>query len=258
MISSPSPRLAFAAASAAVLLNWSLAAGTGSAGSGLSVTPAVIERTAVRGDTATVTVANGTSQKLKVSVTPRPWTQSRTSGAVAPNRHKTLLSRLKVSARSFTLAPGARRAISINIKSIPSAGSLYGSVETIGVPVGAPKKNGITAAYRLIGTLRLNPPAAKRHLAVHASALHRKGTTIVLPVKNTGNTVSPISGDIRIKGAAGTSTGTIRSTAILPGATVNLGLGSTRGLPKGTYKVTIALTQGGRKVLRTTRTLRVR
>jgi hypothetical protein len=257
MISSPSPRLALAAASTAVLLNWSLAAATGSAGSGLSVTPAVIERTAVRGDTATVTVANGTSQTVKVSVTPRPWTQAR-SGAVAPNRHRTLLSRLGVSARSFTLSPGARRAITINIKSVPKAGSLYGSVETIGVPVGAPKKNGITAAYRLIGTLRLNPPAARRHLAVRASALRRKGTTIVLPVKNTGNTVSPISGDVRIKGAAGTSTGTVRSSAILPGATVNLGLGSTKGLPRGTYKVTVALVQDGRKVLRTTRTLRVR
>jgi hypothetical protein len=252
----PLPRLALAVACTAVLADWSLA-GADAAGGGLSVTPAVIERTAVRGDTASVTVVNSTSQPLKLTVTPRPWTQAR-GGAVAPDRHRTLLSRLGVSVRSFTLPAGGRRTVTLRVKSVPASGSLYGAVETIGLPTAAPKKNGITAAYRLISTLRLNPPTARRHLAVRASPPRLKGRAIVLPVKNTGNTVSPVSGDVRIKGALGTRTATVHATPILPNSTVDLGLGSTKGLPAGTYTVTVSLVQDGKKVLRSTRRLRVR
>jgi hypothetical protein len=249
------PRIALAAACTAVLLN-SSPVGADAAGGGLSVTPAVIERTAVRGDSAPITVVNSTSRPLKITVTPRPWTQSR-SGAVAPDRRRTLLSRLGVDARSFTLPAGGRRTVTMRVKSVPSSGSLYGSVETTGLPTGAPR-HGITAAYRLISTLRLNPPASRRHLAVRASSLRVKGRAIALPVKNTGNTVSPVSGDVRVKGALGTRTATVHASPILPGATVDLGLGSTKGLPAGTYTVSVSLVQDGRKVLRTTRKLRVR
>lgn len=249
-------RATLVAAATAVVLNASLV-GADAAGGGLSVTPAVIERTAVRGDTASIAVVNGTSGPLRITVTPRPWTQSR-SGAVAANRHKTLLSRVGVSARSFTLAAGGRRTVTMTVKSLPSSGSLYGSIETIGLPSGPAKKNGITAAYRLISTLRLNPPQARRRLAVRAAAPRVSGRAVVLPVKNTGNTVRPISGDVRIKGALGSRTATIRPTPILPGSTVNLGLGSAKGLPKGTYTVTVSLVQDGKRVLRTAKKLRVR
>jgi hypothetical protein len=251
------PRLVLAVSAVALLAQLPLAGATAIADGALSVTPAVIERIAVRGDTASLAVVNSTNKTLRITVTPRPWSQSR-SGAVAPDRRKTLLSRLGVSARSFTLAPGARRSVAMNVKSLPASGSLYGSIETIGTPTGPARRNGITAAYRLISTLRLNPPSAKRHLAVRASAVRVSGSAIVLPVKNTGNTVSPISGDVRIKGASGTHTGTIAARPILPGATVNLALGSTRGIPKGTYTVTVALRQSGRSVGRVTRRLRVK
>lgn len=251
----PLPRLALAAAATAVALNVSLV-GADAAGGGLSVNPAVIERTVVRGDTASIMVVNSTNKPLKITVTPRPWTQSRT-GAVAANRHRTLLATLGVDVRSFTLGSGDRRTVTMTVKSVPKAGSLYGSVETIGLPTGAPKKNGITAVYRLISTLRLNPPRARRRLAVHASALRVKGRAITLPVKNTGNTVSPIAGDVRIKRALGTQSGSVRATPILPGSTVDLGLGSTKGLPAGSYTVSVTLVQDGKKVLRTTRKLRV-
>jgi hypothetical protein len=252
----PLSRLALAAASTAVALNWSLV-GADAAGGGLSITPAVIEHTAARGDTAPIMVVNSTSQPLKITVTPRPWTQSR-SGAVAPDRRRTLLSRLAVSVRSFTLPAGGRRTVTLSVKSVPASGSLYGSVETTGLPSGPTKKNGITAAYRLISTLRLNPPQTRRRLAVRASSLRLKGRAIVLPVKNTGNTVSPVTGDVRIKGALGTRTETVRAGHILPGSTVDLGLGSTKGLPAGTYTVSITLVQDGKKVLRSTRRLRVK
>jgi hypothetical protein len=249
-------RLALAAATTAVLSPWSLAGAGADAAGGLSVTPAVIERTAVRGDTASIAVVNSTSKALKITVTPRPWTQSR-GGAVAPNRRTTLLSRLGVSARSFTLPAGGRRTVTMSVKSVPTSGSLYGSIETTGLPTAAPKK-GITAAYRLVSTLRLNPPSARRRLAVRASSPRVKGRAIVVPVKNTGNTVSPVSGDVRIKGALGTRTAAVRASSILPGSTVDLGLGSTKGLPAGTYTVSVSLVQAGKKVLRTTRKLRVK
>jgi hypothetical protein len=257
----PMPRLSrvvLATASTAVLLSPLplTGAGAGAAG-GLSVTPAVIEHTAARGDTAPITVINSTNKPLKVTVTPRPWTQSR-RGAVVPDRHRTLLSRLAVNVRSFTLPGGGRRTVTMSVKSVPGAGSLYGSVETIGLPTGAPKQNGITAAYRLVSTLRLNPPKARRRLAVRAAPLRLSGRAIVLPVKNTGNTVSPVSGDVRIKGALGTRTATVPASPILPGSTVDLGLGSTKGLPAGTYSVAVSLVQDGKKVLRTTRRLRVK
>jgi hypothetical protein len=250
-------RLALAAVSTAVLVQWPLAGADADAtGGGLSITPAVIERTAVRGDSASIMVVNSTSRPLKITVTPRPWTQSR-SGAVAPDRRRTLLARVGVSVRSFTLPANGRRTVAMTVKSLPASGSLYGSVETTGLPAG-PARTGITAAYRLISTLRLNPPAAKRHLAVHASALRLRSRAIVLPVKNTGNTVSPITGDVRIKGAAGTRTATVRAGHILPGSTVDVGLGSTKGLPAGSYTVSVSLVQDGRKVLRSTRRLRVK
>jgi hypothetical protein len=249
------PRTALAVASTAVLLNLS-PLGADAAG-GLSVTPAVIERTAVRGDATSVQLVNSTSRPLKITVTPRPWRQSR-SGAVAPDRHRTLLARLSVDARSFTLAAGGRRTVTMKVKSLPGSGSLYGAIETIGLPTGAARKNGITAAYRLISTLRLNPPQAKRRLKVRASAPRLSGRAIVLPVKNTGNTVSPLSGDVRIKGATGTRTDTVRATPVLPGATVDLGLGSAKGLGAGTYTVTVTLVQDGRKVLKVSRRLRVK
>jgi hypothetical protein len=249
-------RHVLAAAATAVLLNWSLA-GADAAGGGLSVTPAVIEKIAARGDTEPITIVNSTSKPLKITVTPRPWTQSR-GGAVVPNRHQTLLSRLAVNVRSFTLPAGGRRTVTMSVKSVPKSGSLYGSIETIGLPIAAAKKNGITAAYRLIGTLRLNPPKTQRRFAVRASSLRLKGRAIVLPVKNTGNTVSPVSGDVRIKGALGTRRTAVRASSIVPGSTVDLRLGSTTGLPAGTYTVSVSLVQDGKKVLRSTRRLRVK
>ncbi|HET6510307.1 MAG TPA: hypothetical protein VFG42_26170 [Baekduia sp.] len=248
-------RVALAAVASAVLSNASSVAAD--AAGGLSVTPAVIERTAVRGDATSVQLVNSTSRPLKITVTPRPWTQSR-GGAVAPNRHKTLLARVGVDARSFTLAAGGRRVVTLKVKSLPSSGSLYGAIETIGLPTAAAKKNGITAAYRLVSTLRLNPPRSRRRLALRASAPRVSGRSIVVPVRNAGNTVAPITGDVRIKGALGSRTGTVRATAVLPGSTVDLGLGSVKGLPSGTYTVTVSLVQDGKRVLRSSRRLRVR
>jgi hypothetical protein len=219
------------------------------AAGGLSVTPAVIDKTATKGAVAPLTLRNTTSGALKITVTPRPWKQAR-SGDVVPDRKKTLASSLSVSVPSFTLPAGASRTVTLDLKAVPAAGSLYGSVETVGLPV-VKKSKGITAGYRLVSSLRLNPTASRRTFAISpGSKLKLSGRAVSLAVKSRGNTIDPISGTARVKGPAGTRTVTIAGRRILPGATVDLPVTSTKGLPAGTYTARIVLVQAG-KTLRT-------
>jgi hypothetical protein len=216
---------------------------------GLALTPAVVEHAARAGAVGTITVDNSSAVALKVTVTPRPWRQA-PSGAVAPDRSRSLLGRVAVSARSFTLAAGAKKAIALTLKGRPAGGSLYGAVDVVGLPTAAVKRraNGVVTGYRLIGSLRLTPSAPKLHL--RAGAVRVRGSRLVLPVTNTGNTIDPVSGDVKLSGAAGGRTVGIGATKVLPGATVELPLGSSTGLPKGRFTARATLAQAGRTVLR--------
>jgi hypothetical protein len=216
---------------------------------GLSLSPAVVEHAAKAGAVGTVTVNNSSAVPLKVTVTPRPWKQA-PSGAVAPDKGKSLLSKVAVSARSFTLAAGARKAIALTLKAKPAGGSLYGAVDVVGLPTEATKKraNGVVTGYRLIGSLRLTPAAPR--LRLRAGAVTARGGRLVLAVTNTGNTIDPVSGSIRLTGAAGGRTIGVAAQKVLPGATVELPLGSAKGLPKGRWTAKATLVQGGRTVLR--------
>src|SRR3954451_18594993 len=69
---------------------------------GLSLSPALIERTAAPGAGGTVTVANHSGEKLDVTVAARPWRQS-LDGSVRPDRRRTL-SGVALGAIAFTLA----------------------------------------------------------------------------------------------------------------------------------------------------------
>ena len=76
----------------------------------------------------------------------------------------------------------------------------------------------------------------------------RRGT-LLLAAKNTGNTIDPIGGRVKIGGHGHTLSGIVSPQAILPGATVNLRLTRLRGsLPRGNYRVGVALTQAGHRV----------
>jgi hypothetical protein len=247
-------RLAIAALAALCTLAVTATATAIDAG-GISLTPAILERDAQPGPLGTIRVANDSSRAVAITVHVRPWIQAR-DGTVTPDGRQRL-SHVRLSATAFTLAPGAARTISATLSARPGRRSIYGAIEVTGTPKGPRPSNGIRTRYRLLGALRLNPPAVQRKLrvAVGTARTDRKG--VVLAVRNTGNTAQPVIGSARISGPAGTVRTTLPSQRILPGATVNVRLRRGR-LQPGRYTATIALRQGGRHVATVTRRFRQR
>jgi hypothetical protein len=221
---------------------------------GLSLSPALIEAPAKAGAGGTVTVANHSAHTLAVTVAARPWRQSR-SGATVPNR-RTSLRGVTLSATSFNLAPEAQRAVTV---SLPSSGDLYGALEVIGLPPNADKQKGIVTGYRLVGSLRLDPAAPVLSLKAGKVSASGRGSAgeLVLPVTNRGNTVKAITGDVDLKGPLGTRSSTIHSVRILPGKTVDVALGRTKGLVAGRYTARIELDQGD-YAAKVTRSVRIK
>lgn len=211
---------------------------------GLSISPAILEHAATPGSLGTMTVANNSKQALDVTLTPRPWTQSR-SGAASADRRHTLANDVRASESSFTLAAGGRKAVALSLLRVPAGGALYGNVEVIGVPRDADKRQGVVVGHRLIGTLRLAPAAPIIRLQAANPKLTGKGRdrALVLPVRNRGNTIEPITGTVRLKGPRGTRNSSIGAVRILPGRIVDLRLASLSSLPKGSYTLTVKLTQ---------------
>ncbi len=243
-----------------------LAAGlpaTAVAAGGLSMSPPILEKQAQTGSMGAVTITNSSSQAMRVTVTSRPWLQAR-NGAVTPNRKRNLLREIRPSALAFTLGAGARRAVDVRVLRLPGGGSRYASLEVVGRPPTPKdkKQSGIRAVYRLIGSLRLNPSPQRRKLRLQAGGVRRVGTAsrraLVSAVRNAGNTIDPVTGTARISGPGGTRNVTIPSRRILPGALVDVSLGSARGLRPGTYRARISLFQAGRPVATTTRRFRIR
>jgi hypothetical protein len=222
------------------------------AAGGLSVTPAIIEHGPQAGALATLTVANRSAAPLAVTVTPRPWTQS-SSGKVSPNRRATLPG-VSVGQSTFTLAPGAEQQVSATLNSAPSAGYLYGALEVVGVPTDAATRKGVVLGYRLVGSLRILPTAAKYGLS--ASNPKAVAGTAVIPVKNTGNTLDAVSGTVSVKGARGTKNLAIAAVRILPGKSVNVPAGSK--LAAGSYTAKVTLNQRGKRALTVTKKFRVK
>jgi hypothetical protein len=240
------PRLLLAGAAAlavAAAAPQTLAAGS------LTVSPAIVEHVAAKGPVGSVTIGNSTGATLKVTVTPRPWVQSRATGVVTPNRTKTLGGQVSASAKSFTLASGANKTVSLSLLKVPSSRSLYGAVEVVGLPTKKPK-NGILAGYRLIPSLRLNPATSARKYSLQAGGPRVSRGQVVVGVRNAGNTIDPITGDTVVTGPSGTQKGTLGTAGrrILPGGIVDIPLANTKKLAHGTYKTSISLRQGGKLI----------
>jgi len=210
---------------------------------GLSVLPAVVEHGPQPGPLGTYTIANRSAAPLAVTVTPRPWVQS-TSGKVSANR-RAKLPGVSVDAPTFTLAPGAQRDVVATLTASPSAGSLYGALEVVGLPRSATTRKGVVTGYRLVGALRYNPATPTYALSA-ASAKVSKGM-IVLPIRSTGNTAEPVTGTVRVRGPLGTRQGSIKATRILPRKRVSVPLVSTKGLTAGRYTATVSLRQGDKR-----------
>jgi hypothetical protein len=206
-----------------------------------------VDRLAQAGASDKLKVANNSKKALTVTVTARPWTQS-ASGVVSPNR-RTTLGGVTVSEASFALAPGASKDVTVTLGSVPSSGYLYGALEVVGVPADIAKSKGIVTGYRLLDTLRYNPATATYGLKAGAAKLSGTGSsrTLGLSVKNTGNTIAPVTGKVTLKSALGTKNGTIKATRILPGKSVSLGLAAASGLRAGIYTATVTLIQNKQK-----------
>jgi hypothetical protein len=211
---------------------------------GLKIGPVIFEKTAGAGAIdPPLTITNNSSERVDVTVTPRPWVQS-SSGAVSLNR-RTTLSGIQLSETSFSLAAHAKKAVTVTER---TGASLYGGIEVIGVPDGAADEDGVVLGYRLVSTLRLNPAAPVLSLQAGSPKVTGKGSdrAVVLPVKNAGNTIQPVTGSVRLKSALGTRQRDLSSLRILPGKRVNVLLSSTKSLKPGSYTATIRLTQGGK------------
>ena len=229
------------------------------AGGGLSSSPAVVEQVAERGVVGALSVSNTSSRTMNVTIVPRRWIQSRT-GVVSPDRRSNLKSFVRVGASRFALEPGKTRQVDVALTRVPSSGSLYGNLEVVGVPSG-PVSPGISVAYRIVSSLRLNPRKAVRRVRV--GKLSVKGTrrrgTLRLAVRNTGNTRDLVSATVRIAGGVHTLGATAPPLRIVPGAVVDLPLASLRGsLPAGRYRVSGRVTQGGQRVGSVRGTIRLR
>ena len=230
------------------------------AGGGLSITPGILEHAAQPGGVGAVKISNTTSGPMTVKLALRPWAQAR-SGAVAPNRRR-VLAKVRPSRRSFALRAGASRTVRLSLARRPARGSLYGAVEVTGTPRRKGGKN-VRVAYRLVTSVRLYPSAGARRYRARPRRLFEHGTTrrgaIFLAVKNAGNTIDPIGGRVKISGHGHTLSGIVSPQTILPGATVNLRLTRLRGsLPRGRYRVGVALTQAGHRVGGLRRGIRLR
>ena len=231
---------AFALVIASALIGAAATASATAAG-GLSISPSVLETTAEPGRVGAITIANTSSMPMLVSVRAHPWRQPRSGVAVSDVRRS--LGGVRLNASSFRLAAGARRAIGVSLLRTPPGGSLYGNLEVVGTPQGPRPANGIRTRYRLIGALRLNPPAAARVLRVEIGRIKQRGRTAVVAVHNAGNSVTPVAGSIRIVGGAGVVRTTIAEARILPGKTVDVSLRSGR-LQAGRYVADVTLRQG--------------
>jgi hypothetical protein len=223
------------------------------AGGGLSVTPAVLEHRAHLGGVGSFTLSNTTKESLRVTVTVRPWKQQ-LDGTVISDPRANLTRYVRATRRSFTLAAGARVPVSFRMVRRTPGGSLYAGVEAFGKPTRTKGRKGIIPQYRIISSMRLNP--ARQTFKLRTGAAQVRGGVLVLPVRNLGNTIEPVSGTYKLSGA-GSRTGTIAGVKVIPGKLVGLSLGSARGLKKGRYTVSASLVQAGKRVnARTSVTLR--
>jgi hypothetical protein len=256
------PLFAGAALAGAVGSSAPRPAGTTAPAGGISITPQIVQRRAQVGRAATVTVSNTTRGSVRVTLRPRPWLQA-ADGTVVPDPHRRLNRLVRVRPSTFTLRAGTRRAVRLTLRRHPSGGSLYGALDVSGVPHGVRLPNGITPRYRLIGSLRFDP--ARPRMRVRAGAARVTGRSgrhaIVVPLRNTGNTVEPITGRVVLSGPGGSRPNTLPSVRVVPRRSIRLTLGTYRGLLRGQepgrYRLEVTLRQAGRTVLHTTRPVRL-
>lgn len=214
---------------------------------GVSITPALVEKTAKRGAVGTITIKNTTKDTMKVTVVVRPWIQNRSTGAVALNTKASLAPYVKATPQSFNLPPGERR-VTFNMRRMTASGSLYAGFQVFAKQVKAKARNGIVPQWDLRGKMRLNPSRKNPNLRLGATDVAGRGNnrSLILAVRNTGNTLDPVGGTVKITGPTARNA-TIPQVAVVPGQVVYLKGGALRGMKAGNYTAQWDVTIGGKK-----------
>jgi len=240
----------------ALLTGCATIAHAATAGGGLSVNPAIIDHVATPGDVGTIAIVNTTTTAQKITITPRPWISSPT-GVVTPNPHKDLTALVSISQPSFTLTAGASRSVTVTLRKPAPGGSLFASIVAVSVPVDAAKRPGITLGFRFVTRLRLDPAQDARKLKVTVGAPRIVGKNIVLPIRNTGNTIEPIGGGALVTGPSGARNVAFIETRILPGATVQMGVAPVSEFKRGRYTINYTVQQTGTRVAAGKKTIQI-
>jgi hypothetical protein len=218
------------------------------AAGGVVLTPQTVEHTARKGTLGSVTIKNTTTDTLKVTVRVRPWIQNRTTGQVDPNYNVSLSRYVAANASSFNLAAGASKSVSMVQRRTPPGGSLYAAIEVLGKPRNAKARNGIIPNYRIVGRLRANP--ASKRVSLRAGRIgfigRGGGRQVVVPIRNTGNTLDPIGGSVTFTGPTG-KTNALKAITPIPGQVVNLIGGHISDFKKGKYTARWSITQGTKR-----------
>jgi hypothetical protein len=214
---------------------------------GVSISPSSVEATARRGTVGRFTVKNTTKDTLRVTVTVRPWSQNRSTAAVALNRRANLSPYVVGSPASFNLRPGTR-SIRLRMKRTTASGSLYGGIQVFAKQRKPKATNGVIPQWDLIGRLRLNASRKRPNLRVGATDVVGRGNgrSLILAVRNTGNTLDPVGGTVRITGPTARSA-TIPQVSVVPGQVVYLKGGALRGMKGGNYTATWSIRQGSKR-----------
>ena len=166
---------------------------------------------------------------------------------VALNKRASLTPYVRASPQTFNLAPGSRT-VTLNMRRVTASGSLYGGFQVFARQVRRRARNGIIPQWDLVGRLRLNPTRKRPNLRVGATDVVGRGNSrsLILAVRNTGNTLDPVGGTVRITGPTPRNAN-IPQVAVVPGQVVYLKGGALRGMRAGNYTATWTVTQGGKR-----------
>jgi hypothetical protein len=218
------------------------------AAGGVALTPQTVEHSARKGTLGSVTIKNTTTGTLRMTVRVRPWIQNRTTGQVNANFNVSLSRYVRASTSSFNLAAGSSRSVSIIQRRTPPGGSLYAAIDVLGKPRNAKARNGIIPNYRVVGRLRANP--THRRVSLSAGRIgyigSGAGRQVVIPIRNTGNTLDPIGGSVTFTGPT-SKTNALKAITPIPGQVVNLIGGHISTFKKGRYTARWSITQGTKR-----------
>ena len=184
---------------------------------------------------------------MRVTVTVRPWTQNRATAAVAINKRASLTPYVRASPQTFDLAPGSR---TVTTQHAPLDRQRLALRRHPGVRQ-AEQAEGAQRDHPAVGPRRAPAPepdeqAAEPRVGTTDVVGRGNGRSLILAVRNTGNTLDPVGGTVTITGPTPRNA-TIPPVGIVPGQVVYLKGGALSGMKAGNYTATWSITQGSKR-----------